>query len=331
MSFKMIIISLFCLSFQLGCVQHPVEQKSVSVQLKWRHQTQFAGLYIAKTDGFYASRGLDVNLIPRSPGIPNDTIIDNLIHGQTYFALIGGDVFLSRRARGLPLVAIAVIFQRNPYVYATLATSDIQNPNDLLGKRIMLPPDARIQHEALMKNLGIDPAPIHYVPYRRDSMGLATGEFDAQVVYRTGSGFRLETALKQKLRFLWVEDYGIHLYADTLVTTEEVILKEPGVVQDFLDATLKGWQSAIETPEKGVEATLSFDPTLSREQQLTIMKIQSSLIHTGENPIGWMKADIWRNMLATLQIPEEQVNLKAGIDMRFLTRFYPELKEEVRP
>ena len=33
---------------------------AVTVQLKWQHQSQFAGLYVADAKGFYRSEGLDV-------------------------------------------------------------------------------------------------------------------------------------------------------------------------------------------------------------------------------------------------------------------------------
>ncbi|KKK58640.1 hypothetical protein LCGC14_3042390, partial [marine sediment metagenome] len=37
-------------------------QESVSLQLKWTHQFQFAGYYMAKQKGFYNDVGLDVTI-----------------------------------------------------------------------------------------------------------------------------------------------------------------------------------------------------------------------------------------------------------------------------
>ena len=36
--------------------------KPISIQLKWKHQFQFAGFYMAKELGFYKDLGLDVEL-----------------------------------------------------------------------------------------------------------------------------------------------------------------------------------------------------------------------------------------------------------------------------
>jgi ABC-type nitrate/sulfonate/bicarbonate transport system substrate-binding protein len=39
--------------------------EKVSLQLKWMHQFQFAGYYIAKEKGFYADEGFDVEIRER--------------------------------------------------------------------------------------------------------------------------------------------------------------------------------------------------------------------------------------------------------------------------
>jgi NitT/TauT family transport system substrate-binding protein len=40
------------------------------VRLKWLHQAQFAGFYVAKAKGFYAKAGLDVDLRPGGSNFP---------------------------------------------------------------------------------------------------------------------------------------------------------------------------------------------------------------------------------------------------------------------
>src|SRR4029077_15935085 len=42
---------------------------SVSMQLKWKHQFQFAGYYQALEQGFYRDAGLDVPIREGGPGI----------------------------------------------------------------------------------------------------------------------------------------------------------------------------------------------------------------------------------------------------------------------
>ncbi len=276
----------------------------VTVQLKWVHQAQFAGFYAADKEGFYADETIDVALKPGGPDRPVADLTADLVDGQTDFAIVGGDHLLAARARGEPVVAIAVIFQRNPYVYASLEGSDIERPQDLVGKKVMIAPGAEIQHQALLRKLGVAPADIEEIPFVRDVSPLTTDQIDAHMVYRTGTGLAFDET-GYEMNWLWVEDYGIHLYADTLITREGLIRRDPDLVERFLRATLKGWRYAIENPEKAVDLTLEYDPALTRDRQARMMAAQTPLIHTGDAKIGWMDRGVWDGMA--------QILLQAGI------------------
>ena len=54
------LILIFIISSFLYSNQNDL--KTVSLQLKWKHQFQFAGFYMAKELGYYKDVGLDVQL-----------------------------------------------------------------------------------------------------------------------------------------------------------------------------------------------------------------------------------------------------------------------------
>jgi len=72
---------------------------SVSIQLKWKHQFQFAGYYQALEQGFYREAGLDVTIREGGPGID---VAEALRHvGVVFFALrraMGDDGFARLKA-----------------------------------------------------------------------------------------------------------------------------------------------------------------------------------------------------------------------------------------
>lgn len=45
-----------------------IELDKVTLQLKWKHQFQFAGYYAAKSKGLYQQAGLDVTLLEAVSG-----------------------------------------------------------------------------------------------------------------------------------------------------------------------------------------------------------------------------------------------------------------------
>src|ERR1700745_119688 len=85
---------------------------SVSMQLKWKHQFQFAGYYQALEQGFYRDAGLDVTIREGGPGID---VAETVAGGKADFGVCTSSV-LRDRAAGRRLVVLATIFQRSPAV-----------------------------------------------------------------------------------------------------------------------------------------------------------------------------------------------------------------------
>ena len=319
-------VLLLVAALLIGCGPQEVEKPldEVTVQLKWVHQAQFAGMYAADQKGLYAEEGIAVTLNPGGPDIPPDQVASGLVAGEAEFAIIGGDQLLAARARGDPVVAIAAVFQRNPYVYVSLRDSGIERPQDLVGKKVMVASEAEIQHQALLRKLGIAPTAIEQIPYERDVTPLLTGQVDAHTVYRTGTGLAFDET-GYELRWIWMEDYGIRFYADTIVASEALVEENPDLVERFLRATLQGWRYAIENPEEAVDMTLQYDPTLTRDRQARMVAAQTPLIHTGEDRIGWMRAEVWREMHDTLLeqgILDEPLDLDTVYTLEFLHTVY---------
>ncbi|MBL7065872.1 MAG: ABC transporter substrate-binding protein [Anaerolineae bacterium] len=319
-------VLLAAIALLAACGPQKVEEPpdEVTVQLKWVHQAQFAGHYVAQERGYYAEENIDVTLNPGGPDIIPEQMVADLVSGEADFAIVGGDQLLVLRSRGEPIVAIAVVFQKNPYVYVSLKSSGIERPQDLVGKTVMMPPDAEFQHQALLNKLGIAPTAIKVIPFQRDVTPLLTGQVDAHTVYRTGLGLAFEET-GYELNWIWMEDYGIQLYADTIVTSDALVQQNPELVERFLRATLRGWRYAIENPDEVVELTLQYDPALTRDRQARMMAAQTPLIHSGEADIGWMRAEVWRRMhdiLVEQGILEAPVDLEKAYTMEFLHTVY---------
>src|SRR5438309_2279552 len=107
--------------------------EAVTVRLKWFHQAQFAGFYVAKEKAYYQSAGLNVDIQPGGPDFP---AVQMVAGGNEQFGVTGADQILIARSKGVPVVALAVIFRRNPFVLFSLAKSGIKTPADYVGKNI---------------------------------------------------------------------------------------------------------------------------------------------------------------------------------------------------
>ncbi len=303
-------------------VEEPVDQ--ISVQLKWYHQANAAGMYIAAQKGFYSENNINVTFTEGGADVTFEDRLAALIAGETSFIIINSEQVLMARAVAIPVVAIAVIFQRNPFTYVSLKTSGISKPEHLVGKKVMVSNNARFQHAAMLKKNGISPDNIEIIPFERDLELLGTGVIDAQLAYGTSLGVAY-TEAGYDISNIWLDDWGVHIPADTIVTTEQLIQQKPELIDRFLSATLMGWRYAIENIDDAVDMTLKYDESLDRNHQANIMRAQIPLIHTGATPIGWMEDTKWQqthDILLDSGMITEPMDRSGAYDMQFLNKIY---------
>src|SRR5947208_2174434 len=108
-------------------------EDAVTVRLKWFNQAQFAGFYVAQENGIYKAAGLSVNIQPGGPDFP---AVQMVAGGNERFGVTGADQILIGRSKGVPVVALAVIYRRNPFVLFSLVKSGVKTPADYVGKNI---------------------------------------------------------------------------------------------------------------------------------------------------------------------------------------------------
>ena len=104
--FFLFLISSFLFSSDL---------KPVSIQLKWKHQFQFAGFYIAKELGFYKDVGLEVELKEFDKNINITNEIGEL---KSDFG-INDSSLIYHKLNGANVVALFPIFQSSPVTLIT--------------------------------------------------------------------------------------------------------------------------------------------------------------------------------------------------------------------
>jgi len=307
-----------------GCASVPATPPTpVTVQLKWVHQAQFAGLYVAKEQGYYAEENIDVTLVEGGTGI---NALEHLVTGQADFAIAAPDAILVQRSLGDPLVAIATIYRKSPVVFISLAGSGIKRPADLIGRSIALtgPIDLELQFYALINKLGINIQQIEIRPHSYDLTAFTQGEVDSTAIYSIGGLLRLRQQGYQ-MNMIWPSDYGVHMYADTIVTTEQLVTNRPDLVTRFLRATLRGWQDAIRNPDAAVSSTLIYAKEIDQELQTLMLDASIPLIHTGEDHVGWMRVEVWEGMQSILleqHLLDAPVALDETYTLEFLQAIY---------
>ncbi len=315
---------LLVLSCTLNTVQTPPEK--VTLQLKWVHQAQFAGYYAAKEKGYYAGENLEVNFLE---GGPNVDIVQAVLSGQADFGVQSPDDILFRRSQGQTLVAISVIYRRSAVVFLSMPKSGIKRPQDFLGKKIAClgtsgSAEFHVQLLAVLSKLDLDRSRITFLPYDSNYASFLSSQADVTAAYSTGGLIRLrQQGLKPNT--IWPSDYGIRFYSDALFTTEKMIAGNPGLVLRFLRASLRGWQDTIEDYRQTIAATLKYAREPDPQLQTAMLEAMLPMIHTGEDRLGWMKAEIWQEMYSVLNdqgLIIQPFDVNQAFNRQFLEQIY---------
>ncbi len=311
-TYSIIIVLLTLFSGLLVACNQPAapEPAEVSVRLKWLHQTQFAGIYLAEQEGYYAAENLKVKIDPID--LDNQVTLNYILNGENDIGIGAAEEMIIARSQGKPVEAVAVIFKLNPLTYISLEKTGIQSPYDLAGKTVALSPgQGTYLYEAMMGQLGIDRSQINETDMATFDIFECLNTADVCSHYAT-NGLARANYEGIGATAIWPSDYGVPFYADVIFTSDEFIKQHPDVVERFVRATLKGWQKAIENPQLAAEAALKYDPTLDKGFQLESMKISIPLIDTGQDHIGYMRPEIWQEMHDILL---EQGLINAPVDL----------------
>ena len=222
------------------------------LQLRWDHQFQFAGYYVAQWKGYYKNEGLDVDI--RS-AFKDGKIIDGaeeISRGRADFG-IGAANLLIATDSGIRLNLIAAIFQRSAVEYCALAKMRGNSAFDLSRLNIARRPNdiLDIELQALFLSEGIPPSSGKYTDIVRDFTidDLTDGAFDMVPEY-LGQISYMAAKKGIQLRITRPVDYGIDFYGDILFTSEALARKDPDLVESFRSASLRGWNYALDHPDE---------------------------------------------------------------------------------
>lgn len=274
---------------------HPAAAlEPVSLQLKWKHQFQFAGYYAALEQGFYRNAGLDVTIREGGPGID---VAEAVADGKADFGVCSASV-LREWSVGRRLVVLATIFQRSPAVILVARRTDISNVSELRGRTLMDMPGSD-EIAAMLKREGVDYQALPRVDHGGDPRDLLAGRADAMVAYSTNEPFILEQ-LGAAYRTFAPAASGIDFYGDSLCTSEAEVKTHPDRVAAFRAASVKGWAYAFAHKEATVDLIVkSYSGKKTREALLFEAEQTELLVGRDPDRIGEQDRARWRSIAAT--------------------------------
>lgn len=267
----------------------------VSIGLGYIPDIQFAPFYVAQSKGYYKAAGLDVTF---HHGIVPD-LIGSMVLGHDTFVFAGGDEELVARSKNLQVVDVATIFQRYPVSLIVPADSPIKMLADLKGHTIGVPGPFGSTYTGLLAllyqaHLSLSDVKVQSIGFTQVA-ALLGHKVDAVMGYSNNEPLQLK-AQGFAVRTFNVSDYQ-PLVSNGIVTTVGTLHNQPQLVQNFVQATIKGLKDVIADPAGAVQISKSFVPNLDPTKAMTVLQATIPIWQGNSKvALGYNDSATWQSM-----------------------------------
>jgi len=281
-----LLIALFASLFEVAA-------EPVTLQLKWKHQFQFAGFYMAYEKGYYRDAGIDVRIREVEP---DRAAVDELLHGNANYIVVDPGILLAR-AKGAPVKVLAAVFQHSPLALIVRRDRDIKRISDLRGRRIMMVPGLNADITAALGKAGVSTSDFIRQNTSYNIQDLVDRKTDAFSGYITDQPHQLKL-MGVPYRIFHPKDLGIDFYGDILVTSEDEIAQHPARVQAFTEASMRGWQYALDHIDETIDVIMAKynSQKLPRKQLKFEAEATKHMIESDVVQIGYMREERWQSI-----------------------------------
>ncbi|QQS34766.1 MAG: ABC transporter substrate-binding protein [Ignavibacteriales bacterium] len=270
--------------------------KNISLRLRWLHQTQFAGIYWADQFALFDGYNLSVELRTSGPGV---NFIQGVATGNEDFGIAGAGQIVEARDKGLPVVALAVIFQKNPNVFFWLKDS-VKNVQDWENKTIAVfyGYDHEYMYKAILDSFKINRKTITEVPVTPDMGRFFKGEV------QVWGGYKINQPLTAKEKGFEIvtldpDTLGLDVPGDVLFTSEKMVKENPELVQNVVNCVLSGWIEALKNSEKAIMTVKKYQTNFNYKHEKQMMDEIQKLVINENKPekFGWMYDEKWQKII----------------------------------
>ena len=229
----------------------------VSFATNWLAEAEHGGFYQAVADGTYAKYGLEVKIVPGGPQANNRLL---LISGKVDF-FMGANMIQAMDAvkEGVPTLAVASMFQKDPIIYMSHPGQGLDKIDDLknasayfVGKDNLVTVFQWAKQTYGFREEKVKPYSFNPAPFLADKKSVQQG-------YLTSEPYEVEKQGGFKPNVFLVADYGYDSYSTTIETRADTIAKKPDLVQRFVDASAIGWYNYLYGDNKAANVLIKKD------------------------------------------------------------------------
>ncbi len=276
-------------------------QDKMQLQLNWFHLADHSPIYLAMKKGYYKEENIELTVLRGSGSADSAKKIDL---GQADVGISDAPTVLTAISKGANLKMVAVVYDKAGNNVFFRKSANIKTPKDLAGKKIAVPPadSHRVLWPAFAATQGIDAASVTMVNVKPEGKQaiVAAGEVDASFDLYTSYAIWEKVLGKGEVGHLLWADYGLPIYGHTYFVNNDLVKKNPKLIERFLRATHKGWRDAKANPAASIDAMVEQVPGLDRTTLLATMPAILDLCVTersSKHGLGWIEPELMQKTM----------------------------------
>jgi NitT/TauT family transport system substrate-binding protein len=262
--------------------------------LNWKPEPEFGGFYEAQRMGYFKEEGLDIQILPGGAGQPTVQLLANK---KVQFAITTGQELLLANAKGIPLVSLFAVYQKNPHALMVRKDRGIRTIEQLLQTEgtIALEMGALYKKWIDAKVLKGNKPKAKIVPYTGGIQMFLKDPSFAQQCYLFSEPLAVRFSKPKpeyEVQVLPIGETGFDPYEEVVAVHRDTVTAKRDEVLKFRRAIEKGWRTYLADPKATNQAMLNLSPGATEEFYEEYAKVQKPYIEA--TPVGKQDPEHWK-------------------------------------
>lgn len=300
----------------------------VLLQLDWIPTGEHAAYFSGAARGAWREQGIELSL---TRGYGSGDTVNKVAAGAAQFGVADISAVMTARARqNTPVRSIMQIYTHSPHSLFVLRSSGITSFRGLEGKRISITPgnSHRLYFPEIARRAGTNPDRITWVNTDASAMAamLISKRVDAAPFFAIHHYYQNKAARRagEEIVVLPFVETGFAIYATTLVTTDEMIQRNPDLVRRFLRGAVAALTWANENQEGACRAHVQRNPEVELDDCQGSLRATMGYVfndHQRATGLGRQADDrllfTWQQVAGSQDLPATW-DYRQAVDLSFL-------------
>ena len=305
------------------------EKDKVTFVLDWIIYGRHTPYFVAVEKGIFEKNNIEAK-VERGYGSAVGLRRLGANQADFLFADFGG-LILARANENLRAKMIALVYAKNNQAVFYLDSAPINSPKDLVGKRIAAAPGSTLAalFPGFLRANGIDPSAVRLINVDVQALNavLLAKQFDGMLELNFNQALLEKQGEKDKLapkHMLWA-DNNYSFYANGIITTDEMIAKNPDLVRRFVASIIEAMQYSFDHPDEACNMLRKNAPSVEQDICLKELAQVKNVAETDETKAKGLGFASPQGVERTISVMRDYMNLKGTVapDEVYTTGFLP--------